>query len=329
MTRHSTGALTRRKLLRASMAAGGAAAVIPLPAEPASAAARARARLAAPARLTAPARADALPVGDIQAIIRAQGTVSNGVLNIQIDRDDLPNVTKNGVPVKPAFELNGNLCFQPAPGGVMMNGDLAFKPGELNPAIDAMISHGLTWQAEHQHLFGLQPMVWFMHMRGHGPARQVAEACAAVLAATSTPLPQSLPANPGTPLKVGRLERIIGSSATVGSDGVVSFQIPHRFPIVLGGVPISPYLNVYSPIDFEPLGGDDAVVVPDFGMLASQVNDVARVMRRQGWELDCLYNQETDEFPQLYFSHHWKTGNAYRLAAEVRRGLEMLSVVLR
>lgn len=296
----------------------------PLMTEPGSAA------IQAPDRLTASARARALPVSEIQRIVRAQGTVSNGVLNIQIDRDDIPDVTKDGVPVKPGFEINGNLCFQAAPGGVMMNGDLAFKPGELNPAIDAMVCHGLTWQAEHQHLYGLSPMVWFMHMRGHGPARLVAEGCAAVLAATSTPLPQAPPANPGTPLDVTRLERIIGSSATVGSDGVVSFQIPQRIPLVLGGMLISPYLNVFTSVEFEPLGrGGDAAVVPDFGMLADQVNDVARVMRGQGWELDCLYNQETDEFPQLYFSHQWKTGNAYRLAAEVRRGLEMTSVVLR
>lgn len=35
------------------------------------------------------------------------GTVSNGVLNIEIDRDDISNVTKYGVPVKPSFEING------------------------------------------------------------------------------------------------------------------------------------------------------------------------------------------------------------------------------
>lgn len=320
MTRQSVGDLTRRNLIRAGVAAGGAAAVTPLLTGPASSAVHAPAGSAT--------RSGPLPVGEIEKIIRAQGTVSNGVLNIEIDREDLPDVRKNGVPVKPSFEINGNLCFQPAPGGVMMNGDLAFKPEELNPAIDAMLSHGLTWQAQHQHLFGLQPMVWFMHMRGRGPARQVAQACAAVLAATSTPLPQAPPANPKTTLNVSRLEHIIGSSATVGADGVVSFQIPHRGPIVLGGVPISPELNVYTPIGFEPLRGDEAAVVPDFGLLADQVDDVSRVMRGQGWELDCLYNQETDEFPQLYFSHHWKTGNAYRLAAEVRRGLEKTSVVL-
>jgi hypothetical protein len=52
-------------------------------------------------------------------------------------------------------------------------------------------------------------------------------------------------------------------------------------------------------------------------------------MRAQGWELDCPYNQETDEHPQLYFCHAFKTGNAYQLAQQVRSGLEHMNVVLR
>jgi hypothetical protein len=171
-------------------------------------------------------------------------------------------------------------------------------------------------------------MVWFMHLRGHGPARQIAEACAAVLAATSTPLPQAPPKHPATPLNVHRLEAIIGSAATVGADGVVSFQIPRRDRMYLGGVRISPYLNVYTPVDFQPFGGNTAVVVPDFGQRADEITRCSRVMREQGWEINCLYNQETDESPQLFFSHDWKVGDAYELAAEVRRGLEQTDVVL-
>jgi hypothetical protein len=316
--------LTRRAVLRTGGITAGLAATTPLLAG--TAAAAGTAALDYPAALDS--RAESLPVEEIESIIKVQGTVSNGVLGLQIDRDDIPNVTKHGVPVKPGFEINGNIFFQPAPGGVMMNGDLCFKPGEMNRVIDAMIRHGLTWQAQHQHLFGLKPMVWFMHFRGHGGARRIAEGCAAMLAATSTPLPQAPPKNPTTPLNVPRLERIIGAPATVGSDGVVSFQIPRREQIILGGVPISPFLNVSTPVDFEPLGGDTAVAVPDFGMVSGEINDVACVMRHQGWELNCLYNQETNEHPQLYFSHQFKVGNAYQLAAEVRRGLERTSVVL-
>jgi hypothetical protein len=149
-----------------------------------------------------------------------------------------------------------------------------------------------------------------------------------VLAATSTPLPQAPPAHPTTPLNANRLAAIIGGPATVGSDGGVSFQIPHRRQVTLGGVKISPYLNIATPVAFQPLGGDRAVAVPDFGMTASQIMPLTRLMRSQGRELDCLYNQEPDEQPQLYFSHQCKIGNACQLAAEIRRGLELIGSVL-
>jgi hypothetical protein len=172
-------------------------------------------------------------------------------------------------------------------------------------------------------------MVWFMHMRGHGSARNLARACAAVLSVTSTPLPQAPPKHPTTPLDVKRLSKIIGGPGTVGSSGVVSFEIPRRNPMILGGIRISPFLNVYTPIGFQPLGGgDQAVVVPDFGQEADEVDRLAATMRGQGWETNCLYNQETSEQPQLFFSHDFKVGNAYQLAREVRRGLDQLNVVL-
>jgi uncharacterized protein DUF1259 len=266
-------------------------------------------------------------VAEIERIVRAKGTVSNGVLNIEIDREDLPHVRKAGVPVKPAFEINGNLCFQQlSDGSIAFNGDLCVKPEELNPAIDQMVKHGLTWQAMHQHLWGLEPMVGFMHMRARGSARQIAEGCAAVLGATSTPLPQAPPENPATPLDAKRLAKIIGAVPSVGASGVVTFELPQREPVTLGGVRINPFLNVYTSVAFQPLGGDKAAAVPDFGLLAHQVDPVARLMRGQGWEIDCLCNQETAEQPQLYFSHQFKVGDAYALATEIRRGLELTSV---
>lgn len=42
--------------------------------------------------------------------------------------------------------------------------------------------------------------------------------------------------------------------------------------------------------------------MPDFGLKEKQVERVAAIMRGQGWEIDCPYNQETDERPPLYFS---------------------------
>ena len=51
-------------------------------------------------------------------------------------------------------------------------------------------------------------------------------------------------------------------------------------------------------------------------------------MRSRRWDIGCLYNQETDERPQLFFSHQFKTGDPLELAHEIRAGLDLLNVRL-
>ena len=73
---------------------------------------------------------------------------------------------------------------------------------------------------------------------------------------------------------------------------------------------------------FQPHGGgQNAAAVPDFGMIASEINSVVSLMQQQGLDIGCLYNQETDEQPQLYLSHQFKTGDAIQLAKEIRARL--------
>jgi hypothetical protein len=47
-----------------------------------------------------------------------------------------------------------------------------------------------------------------------------------------------------------------------------------------------------------------------------------RRMRREGFDIHCLYNQETAETPQLYFSHLLGVGNPYYYARAIRRILQ-------
>ena len=99
----------------------------------------------------------------------------------------------------------------------------------------------------------------------------------------------------------------------------------------LGGEYISPGLAIATPVRFKPLHGtkegngshgrNSAAAAPDFGMTASEIRGVMKVMRRAGWDVDCLYNLETDEDPQLYWSHQLKVGDATQLAHEIRAGL--------
>ena len=58
-------------------------------------------------------------------------------------------------------------------------------------------------------------------------------------------------------------------------------------------------------------------------MAADEVNPVVELMLNDlHWFQGCLYNQETDEHPQLYFAHMLKVGDAYSLAHEIRKGLD-------
>ena len=270
-----------------------------------------------------------LPVKQIEEIMEAPGMVMNGVLSIEIDREDL-DVTQHipgygSVPFKPAWENNGTFFFQSLGNGqVIMNGDFGgLLPEEIDPFIDKLLEGNLVFQALHQHFYDLDPQVWFIHFRQVGDPLQIARAAIAAVKVTSTPLPQSSPSNPTTPLPAEELGRILGGSPTVGASGVVTVDVPRLNPIILGGVQISPFLNVANTISFEPLGNNgQAAAAPDFSMIASEIQNVTRVMRGQGWVDGCLYNQETDEQPQLYFSHMVKLGDSVQLAKEIRKGLD-------
>jgi hypothetical protein len=176
----------------------------------------------------------------------------------------------------------------------------------------------------HQHYFDLRPMFWFIHMRGVGDPIGLARAMHNVLSVTSTPFPQAPPANPTTPFDVTRLERILHGTASVGDSGVVTVDIDRTDEIVVDDVLVNPGANISTNVQFEPLDstGSSAAAAPDFSMKTSEIMPVTQVMRGQGWQDHCLYNQETGEHPQLYFSHMLKTGDPYVLATEIRKGID-------
>lgn len=267
-----------------------------------------------------------LPAERIQEIVQAQGTVTKGVLSIDIARDDIGDVKGPlGVTFTPAFEIDGTLTFQPlGDHRAFFNGDLPLKAQETNPFIDALIANGLVFQAFHQHYDDMSPQIWFIHWRGVGEPLKLARAVHDVLRATSTPLPQTMPANPTTPLDAKRLGRILHGTPQVGDEGVVTVTVDRTDTILIDGIRVSPEANISSNIEIKPLdaSGRAAAIAPDFSMTSEGVQPVVSVMRRQGFHVGCLYNQETHERPQLYFAHMLKTGDPYVLAAEVRRGLD-------
>lgn len=266
------------------------------------------------------------PVKKVEQALHAKGSVVHGVLSIGIERDDITGVHIGKTPIEPAFEINGEADFQPlSHGRAFLNGDIALKPSELDPFISALLRNGLTFQAEHQHMYDFKPIVWFIHYRGEGNPVKLANELHNALKVTATPFPQAPPAHPHTSLDPKRLTKILhGYYYEVGNGGVVTVYVARRNPIYINGIHVKPQTNIATNIAFEPLGkkGGYAAVVPDFGMVASEIDKVVGTMLSMGWDIGCLYNQETAEHPQLYFSHEFKVGNPYKLAEQVRKGLD-------
>jgi Domain of Unknown Function (DUF1259) len=268
-----------------------------------------------------------LPAASIQSIVGIEGALSSGVLGMSPERKDIGTVRgPQGVHFPPSFELNGDLYFQPLGAGLaFFNGDIALKASELNRVIDAIDANGLVFQAMHQHYFDLDPMVWFIHFRGTGEPLALARAVRRVLDVTATPLPQTSPKHPTTPLKHATLARTLGGGSEIGDDGVVTISVNRSDRIVIGDVEVSPETNVSTNVEFLPLdhAGTRAAVAPDFSMRTPEVPRVCKAMRAAGFEIGCLYNQETGEHPQLYFAHMIATGDPYALAVKVRAALDL------
>ena len=146
-----------------------------------------------------------------------------------------------------------------------------------------------------------------------------------VIAVTSTPLPQTKPSNPTTPLNPDRLAKILHGDAEVGEQGVVTVTVDRTDRIVIDGIRVSPEANISTNVEFKPVNsaGTRAAAAPDFSMKSSEVMPVVSLMRKLSYHVGCLYNQETNEHPQLYFSHMLKVGDPYALAREIRRGLDL------
>jgi uncharacterized protein DUF1259 len=272
-----------------------------------------------------------LPVKQIEQIVGAQGELTGGVLDITIARTDIGDVRGPlGVTFTPAFEIHGELGFQPVgKNQALLNADMALLEPETNPFVAALLQHGLVVQAFHQHL-PMAPQVWFVHFRGVGDPIALARAARAALDVTHTRLPQPPPPRPTTPLDAQRLSRILHGQATVGADGVVTVTVLRTDRIVLDGIRVAPQCGISTRIEFKPSRKDDdaskanAQVCPDFSMTAAEVVPVIKRMQLEHhWFQGSLRNDETNQQPQLFWDAMVKEGDAYQLAQEVRSALDL------
>jgi len=122
-------------------------------------------------------------------------------------------------------------------------------------------------------------------------------------------------------LLAGRVALTVFASPVLGMPTGADRERSDR--IVIDGVQVSPEANISTNIEFLPLDGAGTRLAAalEFSMTAAEVDPACRRMRAAGFEIGCLYNQETSEHPQLYFSHMLAVGEPQDLAFKIRKAL--------
>lgn len=116
----------------------------------------------------------------VAQIIGHEGEQSGQVYKITIGRDDL-NLTEMGAKINARMGLNTWAAFFGSDANAEIAGDVAMLENEVRPVLNALRAHGLNVVAIHNHLTGGQPMVYFLHYWGTGPADRLATGFKAAL----------------------------------------------------------------------------------------------------------------------------------------------------
>ena len=269
-----------------------------------------------------------LPQQDIENAIGAQGQLNGGVLDIPILRTDIGNVSSaiGSMTFTPDFQIHGDLYFQSTKGAkVYLNGYMPLLVSEVDRFISVAVKNGIDVQSFEQHV-PMHPMVWYVHFGAQGDAVTLATGLKLALAETTTPFPQTLPANPSTSLDVQKLADTLHGTVSVGRNGVVTVTVARKKNAAIKKLKLKPGMGTSTTIEINPTSSTTADVAVSFALISTEVNPVIDLMRNTlKWRSGGLYNHELKEKPQLYYGHMIKSGDPYVLASEIRQALDIMA----
>lgn len=247
-----------------------------------------------------------------------------GVFKVTSPRKDLP-VTVEGWKMPPFMGLTSWAAFKS--GGkadAMVMGDLVLFEDEVNPVMSALLDHGVSVTALHNHFFFDQPRVYFMHIGGEGTVAALAggvraafEAVAKIRAAHPELghqfVAQSLPAE--STIAPGPLETIFGAKAQQNA-GMAKFVFGREVAMECGCL-VGKDMGVNTWAAFA--GADDnALVDGDFAVRESELQTVLKSLRADGINIVAIHSHMTGDTPRMLFLHYWGRGPAAQLAAALQ-----------
>jgi Domain of Unknown Function (DUF1259) len=258
----------------------------------------------------------------IERLTGAKGSLdaASGVFKVSVPRTDL-QVHAGGVHLTPRMGLTSWAAFHKADSAAMVMGDLVLLEPQVNPVMSAALDAGLEVTALHNHFFGDQPKVMFMHIGGHGKVEDLAAAVGKVFrAAAETPPAAQLPAiDPAqTSLDAAKVEAVLRSKGEL-KDGVLRFAFAESTR--MHGEAVGAAMGVSTWAAFA--GTDaEAVVDGDFAMQERELQAVLKALRKAGIDVVAIHNHMTGEEPRILFLHYWGVGLARGLAQGLRSALD-------
>jgi hypothetical protein len=203
----------------------------------------------------------------------------------------------------------------------MVMGDMVLQEAQVNPVISVALDSGLEVTALHNHFFGDEPRIMFMHIGGHGSVHDLAAAVGKVFGAMkeAPPAAQRVEVDPArTSLGTSKVEEILGAKGEM-KDGVLRFTFGKTTRMHGDQVGVAMGVNTWAA--FASSDGQ-AVVDGDFAMTEGELQTVLKALRRGGIDVVAIHNHMTHEEPRIVFLHYWGTGPAERLAQVLRSALE-------
>ncbi len=256
-----------------------------------------------------------------QAIGRAGQVQGDGAYKVGLPRGDM-KVTVEGVTLKPGLALGSWVAFNSPGADAMMMGDLVLAEDEVPPVMASLQGNGVDITALHNHVLHESPRVMYMHISGHGDAAKLAGAVKQALALTKTPGPSPAPsAPPSIDIDTAAIEQALGHKGKVNG-GVFQVGVPRAESITEGGMTIPASVGLSTALNFQPTGGGKAAISGDFVLLASEVNNVIKVLRQNGIQPTAIHSHMLGEQPRLFFMHFWANDDAVKLAKGLKQALD-------